>query len=149
MRSGTYNVPSIVGFGMAAEIASDEMGKEQTRFAHWSDKIINDLGRVGALLNGHPKRRLKHNISISFPGIEGKAVINSVSKYLAISAGSACTTQTVEPSHVLMAMGLGEERAHSSIRLGLGRFNTSEEIDYAIDKLLSQVTMISSIGASG
>ena len=149
MRSGTYNVPSIVGFGMAAEIASDEMGKEQTRFAHWSDKIINDLGRVGALLNGHPKRRLKHNISISFLGIEGKAVINSVSKYLAISAGSACTTQTVEPSHVLMAMGLGEERAHSSIRLGLGRFNTSEEIDYAIDKLLSQVTMISSIGASG
>ncbi len=149
MRPGTYNVPSIVGFGRAAEIANNEMDKEQTRFADWSTKIVNELGKVGALLNGHPEHRLKHNINVCFPGIEGKAIINSVSKYLAISAGSACTTQTVEPSHVLMAMGLGEERAHSSIRLGLGRFNTDEEIDYAINKIVSQTAMISSIGVSG
>lgn len=149
MRSGTHNVPSIVGFGKAAEIAGGEMGREQARFADWSAKIIGGLSKAGALLNGHPKHRLQHNVNVCFPGIEGKAIINSVSKYLAISAGSACTTQTVEPSHVLVAMGLGEERAHSSIRLGLGRFNTDEEIDYAIEKLTAQKTMISSIGVGG
>ncbi len=149
MRSGTHNVPSIVGFGKAAEIAGREMCREQARFADWSARIIGGLSKAGALLNGHPKHRLKHNISVSFPGIEGKAIINSVSKYLAISAGSACTTQSVEPSHVLVAMGLGEERAHSSIRIGLGRFNTDEEMDYAVEKLTAQKTMISSIGVGG
>ena len=149
IRSGTLNVPAIVGFGRAAEIASDEMSREQARFAKWSAKIVEELGKAGAVLNGHPERRLKHNINVCFPGIEGKAMINSVSKDLAISAGSACTTQTVEPSHVLMAMGLGEGRAHSSVRLGLGRFNTDEDIDYAIDKLVSQAVMLSSIGTNG
>lgn len=149
MRSGTHNVPSIVGFGKAAEVASREMSRERARFADWSAKIISGLSKAGALLNGHPKQRLKHNVNVCFPGIEGKAIINSVSKYLAISAGSACTAQTVEPSHVLVAMGLGEERAHSSIRIGVGRFNTDEEIDYAIEKLTVQKTMISSIGVGG
>ncbi|MDI1496290.1 MAG: aminotransferase class V [Cenarchaeum symbiont of Oopsacas minuta] len=128
IRSGTLNIPGIVGFGKAADIASKEMLKEQKQFILWSDIMLTEFEKVGGALNGSKKDRLAHNLSICFPGIESKAIINSVSKKLAISSGSACTTQTVEPSHVLLAIGLNENDAHSSIRIGLGRFNTLEEI---------------------
>lgn len=140
MRSGTLNVPSIVGFGKAAEIAQKEMSGENKRFRKWSAKIIDALSdTAGAVHNGDPNKRLAHNISLTFPGIDGKAIINSISERIAISAGSACTTQTVEPSHVLLALGMDAEDAHSSIRIGLGRFNTEAEVGHVIDAISETV----------
>ena len=128
IRSGTLNVPGIVGFAKAVEIAINEMDQENVKFKKWTNLMLDKLSKVGGNLNGHPTQRLSHNLNIRFDGIEGKAIINSVSKKLAISAGSACTTQMVEPSHVLLALGLSQEQAHSSIRIGCSRFNTDTEI---------------------
>ena len=135
LRPGTLNVPAIVGFGKAIEIATQEMDAENARFRTWSRHMLERFEEVGGKLNGHPEDRLPANLSVMFQGIEGKAIINSVSKKVALSAGSACTTDTVEPSHVLLALGLGEEDAHSSIRVGMGRFNTEDEIHLAIDEI--------------
>ena len=107
--------------------------------------MLEKLTAVGAKLNGHPKQRLAHNLNVRFDGIEGKAIINSVSKKLAISAGSACTTQFVEPSHVLLSLGLTEDQAHSSIRIGCGRFNTDEEIQVAGDEICHSVESLAKI----
>ena len=135
LRPGTLNVPAIVGFGKAIEIATQEMDAENARFRTWSRHMLERFEEVGGKLNGHPEDRLPANLSVTFQGIEGKAIINSVSKKVALSAGSACTTNTVEPSHVLLALGLGEEGTHSSIRVGMGRFNTEDEIHLAIDEI--------------
>ena len=132
MRSGTLNVPAIAGFGKAMEIAQKEMISENQKFLEWNKQIVDLFLKQGAKLNGHPQRRLVHNVNVCFTGIDGKAIINKVAKEVAISAGSACTTQTVKPSHVLLALGLSEEDAHSSIRIGMGRFNTTEEVDFMI-----------------
>ena len=148
IRPGTLNVPAIAGFGWASAIAQKEMASENRRFKKWSAKITRALGKAGATENGDPACKLRHNISLTFPGVEGKAIINSVSKEVAISAGSACTTQTVEPSHVLLALGLAEEDAHSSIRIGLGRFNTEEEIDHSIAAIADAVKSLKMIGMS-
>ena len=139
IRSGTLNVPGIVGFAKAVEIAQKEMNSENIKFKRWTDTMLEKLSKVGVKLNGHPTDRLVHNLNIRFDGIEGKAIINSVSKKLAISAGSACTTQIVEPSHVLLALGLSEEQAHSSIRVGCGRFNTDDQIHAATDEIVNGV----------
>ena len=147
IRSGTLNVPGIVGFGKAMEIAQKEMNSENKRFKEWSDLMLKEFEKVGGKLNGHPTNRLTHNLNVYFPGIESKSIINSISKEIAISAGSACTTQIVEPSHVLLAMGFDEERAHSSIRIGLGKFNTFNEITYVINKIVSSIESISKINA--
>lgn len=128
IRSGTLNVPAIVGFGAAVRIAGVEMDAENRRYATWASHMIKEFEATGGLLNGHPTKRLIRNINVFFPGIESRAVINSVSEDVAISSGSACTTQSVEPSHVIMAMGLGKARAHSSIRIGFIRFNTNDEV---------------------
>ena len=120
IRSGTLNVPGIVGFGKAMEIAVNEMDSENKRFQEWSKLMLKEFEKIGDKLNGHPEKRLPHNLNVYFPGIESKAIINSISKEVAISAGSACTTQIVEPSHVLLALGLDEEHVHSSIRIGYG-----------------------------
>ena len=145
IRSGTLNVPGIVGFAKAVRIAYQEMESENVKFHGWTCKILEKLGDIGAKLNGHPVDRLAHNLNMRFDGIDGKAIINSISKKLAISAGSACTTQTVAPSHVLLALGLTEEEAHSSIRIGCGRFNTKEEISLAIDEIYSCVESLAKI----
>ena len=145
IRSGTLNVPGIVGFGKAMEIALKEMNSENKKFKEWSKIMLNKFEEIGAKLNGHPEKRLSHNLNICFPGIESKAIINSISQEIAISAGSACTTQTVEPSHVLLALGLDEELVHSSIRIGIGRFNIDEEIDYAINKITSSTSKLRQI----
>ena len=139
MRSGTLNVPGIVGFGAAARIAALEMDAEGRRHAAQASRMIGALEAAGGLLNGHRTRRLARNVSVCFPGIESRAVINSVSKELAVSAGSACTTASVEPSHVILAMGLGEARAHSSIRIGLGRFTTNDEVGRSADLIAGAV----------
>jgi len=145
LRSGTLNVPGIVGFAKAIEISQKEMESENARFKKWTDYMLEKLSDVGAKLNGHPTKRLAHNLNVRFDGIESKAIINSVSKKLAISAGSACTTQMVEPSHVLLALGLNEEQAHSAIRIGCGRFNTEEEIHLASDEILARLDSLSKI----
>jgi cysteine desulfurase len=135
LRSGTLNVPGIVGFAEALKIASKEMEKEAKRLGGWTSRMLEEfkaqLGDVD--LNGHPSQRLPHNLNVYFKGIESKALIQSIHNEIAVSAGSACTTDMVEPSHVLISLGFGEERAHSSIRFGLGRFNTQEEVRYAIE----------------
>jgi len=145
LRSGTLNVPGIVGFAKAIEIALEEMGQENIKFKKWTDLMLERLSEAGAKLNGHPTNRLVHNLNIRFDGIESKAIINSVSKKIAISAGSACTTQLVEPSHVLLALGLKEEETHSAIRIGCGRFNTDEEIKIAIDEIVYALESLAKI----
>ncbi len=145
IRSGTLNVPGIVGFGKAMEIAVKEMDSENKKFKEWSDLLLKEFEKIGGKLNGHTTKRLSHNLNVYFPEIESKAIINSVSKEIAISAGSACTTQMVEPSHVLLALGLGEDATHSSIRIGLGRFNALDEIKYVKNKINSSVISINKI----
>ena len=135
LRPGTLNVPAIVGFGKAIEIATREMAAENERFGDWSRLMLERFRNVGGRLNGDPEDRLAANLSITFPRVEGKAIINSIYKKVALSAGSACTTETVMPSHVLLALGLGKEDAHSSIRIGMGRFNIEKEIRYAADEI--------------
>jgi cysteine desulfurase len=145
MRSGTLNVPGIVGFGKALEIARNEMDKETTRFTQWTKQMFEafkDRLSGNMQLNGHPTRRLPHNLNLFFEGIESKALIPSVRAELAISAGSACTSDLVEPSHVLMSLGFGESRAHSSIRFGLGRYNTEEEIQYVMEKIPAAINQL-------
>jgi cysteine desulfurase len=150
IRSGTLNVPGIVGFAKAIEIAQKEMEQENKKFEKWMGFMLVKLLQAGAELNGPPpiftvRQRLAHNLNIRFDGIESKAIINSVSKKIAISAGSACTTQVVEPSHVLLALGLSEDQAHSSIRVGCGRFNTEEEIKIAADEIYHAVESLAKI----
>lgn len=145
LRSGTLNIPGIVGFAKAIEISQEEMESENIKFKKWTDFMLNRLSATGTKLNGHPTKRLAHNLNVRFEGIESKAIINTVSKKIAISAGSACTTQLVEPSHVLMALGLEEDQAHSAIRIGCGRFNTDEEIKIATDEIYSAIRSLAKI----
>ena len=147
IRSGTLNVPGIVGFGKAMEVAVKEMETENRRFKKWIDGMMTIFENVGGELNGHPSNRLTHNLNVCFPGVEGKAIINSISKEIAISAGSACTAKNVEASHVILALGYDEDRAHSSIRIGLGRFNSEEEIEYCTKKILELVPALKNISS--
>ena len=145
IRSGTLNVPGIVGFAKAVEISQKEMEKENAKSKRWTDSMLKKFQEAGGKLNGHPEKRLSHNLNVRFDGIESKAIINTVSKKVAISAGSACTTQIVEPSHVLLAIGLSEDQTHSSIRVGCGRFNTDEEIEIAADEIYHAVESLEKI----
>ncbi len=140
MRSGTLNVPGIVGFGKACEICKNEMAEESARLIRLRDKMINTfLERVEySYLNGHPTQRLPHNVNVSFEYVEGEGLMMGI-KDLAVSSGSACTSATLEPSYVLKALGRGDELAHSSIRYGLGRFTTEEEVDFAIEQTIETV----------
>ena len=145
IRSGTLNVPGIIGFGKAMEISQKEMDAENKRFSEWSAMMLEEFEKIGGVLNGHPTNRLTHNLNVYFPGIEGKSIINSVSKQIAISAGSACTTQNVEPSHVLLALGLDEDTTHYAIRIGIGRFNTLDEIKNSVEKICASVIALEKI----
>ena len=145
IRSGTLNVPGIVGFAKAVEISQKEMEKENAKSKRWTNSMLKKFQEAGGKLNGHPEKRLSHNLNVRFDGIESKAIINTVSKKIAISAGSACTTQIVEPSHVLLAIGLSEDQTHSSIRVGCGRFNTDEEIEIAADEIYHAVESLAKI----
>ena len=145
IRSGTLNVPGIVGFAKAVEIAVDEMDLENVKYKKWADTMLEQFSKAGGILNGHPTNRLVHNLNIRFNGIQSKSIINTVSKKVAISAGSACTAQIVEPSHVLLALGLSEEQAHSSIRIGCHRFNTDEDIQIAIEEICSCMKSLAKI----
>jgi cysteine desulfurase len=139
IRSGTYNVPGIVGLGKALEIAEKEMEAENKRFRKWIKQMLEAFQEniEGVVLNGHPEKRLAHNLNVCFPGIESKALIHLLRNDVAISAGSACTTTSVEPSHVLKAVGLGDSDIYSTVRFGSGRFNTGEEIEHCIHVVIS------------
>ena len=143
MRSGTLPVPLIVGFGKACEICEQEMAAESAHLSKMRDRL--QAGIMAALeesyLNGHPTHRLPGNLNISFAYVEGESLLMGM-KEIALSSGSACTSATLEPSYVLRALGVGTELAHSSIRFGLGRFNTEEEIDYTIKKVIEIVTKL-------
>ena len=145
IRSGTLNVPGIVGFAKAVSIAVEEMEQENVKFKKLTDMMLEEFEKIGGKLNGHKDNRLLHNLNVRFDGIESKAIINSVSKKLAISAGSACTTQLVEPSHVLLAMGLTEDQSHESIRIGLGRFTTEDEAKIAVEEIHDAIEMLQKI----
>jgi cysteine desulfurase len=140
MRSGTLPVPSIIGFGKACELCEQEMPVESKRIAAMRDRlqaqIMKDLDEC--YLNGHPTERLPHNLNISFAYVEGEALLMGV-KEIALSSGSACTSATLEPSYVLRALGVGSDLAHSSIRFGLGRFTTDEEVDYTGKRMVEAV----------
>ena len=145
IRSGTLNVPGIVGFATAVDIAIKEMDMKNGQFKLFIKLMQQRLEAVGGVLNGHPEKRLAHNLNMRFDGIESKAIINSVSKKVAISAGSACTTDVVEPSHVLLAIGLNEEQSHQSIRIGLSRFTSSTEAMVAAEELCDAIEAIRKI----
>jgi len=143
MRSGTLNVPSIVGFGKACEIAGQEMATESVRLQELRDrlkeKIFSQLDEV--YVNGSWAHRLPHNLNVSFAFVEGESLLMGISD-VAVSSGSACTSATLEPSYVLKALGVGEDLAHTSIRFGLGRFNTEEEVDYVTERLVETVSRL-------
>jgi cysteine desulfurase len=140
MRSGTLNVTGIIGLGQACEIAGAEMLEENRRLREIRDKlaagIFERLDEV--YLNGHPTERLPGNLNVSFAYVEGESLLMGMSD-IAVSSGSACTSATLEPSYVIRALGTDEELAHSSIRFGLGRFNTEEEVDYVTDRVSKEV----------
>jgi cysteine desulfurase len=131
LRSGTLNVPGIVGFGEAVRLARQEIDHNVQQYRAWTRTIYEQLRRsIGAELNGHPEERLANNLNLFIPGVKAKALIVQL-KGVAISTGSACTSAEVEPSHVIQALGLGNERAHGSIRIGVGRSNSDEQVELA------------------
>jgi cysteine desulfurase len=140
MRSGTLNVPGIVGLGEACALAQAEMPAESKRMAFLRDKLkdrlMNSLDEV--YINGTLEHRLPNNLNISFAYVEGESLLMGINE-IAVSSGSACTSATLEPSYVLKALGAGDDLAHSSIRFGLGRFNTEEEVDYVAGKVIEVV----------
>jgi len=138
LRSGTENIPAIVGMGKAAEIAKTEMETETRRLSQLRDKLIKGLLETipSSFLNGHPTQRLPNNANIRFSYIEGESLILSLDMLgVACSSGSACTSKTLEPSHVLLAIGLKHEEAHGSLLFTLGKQNTEEDVDYVVNAL--------------
>lgn len=143
MRSGTLNVTGIVGLGKAAELAKLEMVEESERVFALREKlrkgIMDEIPEV--YINGHETKRVPGNLNISFAYVEGESLLMGISD-IAVSSGSACTSASLEPSYVLKALGVGEELAHSSIRFGVGRFNTEEEVDYTIGRVNEAVNRL-------
>ncbi len=146
MRSGTLNVPAIVGFGKACELAVQEMEEERIRLGAMRDKLENALLQLEeTYVNGSRTHRLPHVSNISFRYVEGEALLMGFGKEVALSSGSACSSASPEPSYVLKALGLGDDLAHSSLRFGLGRFTTEEEIDYTINAVTATVNKLREI----
>src|SRR6266853_530220 len=140
MRSGTLNVPGIVGFGKAAEICKQEMAVESERLRklrdYLNEKLHQQLDEL--YINGSMEHRLPHNLNISFAYVEGESLLMGIND-VAVSSGSACTSARLEPSYVLKALGAGDDLARSAIRFGLGRWNTKEEVDYVAAKVIDVV----------
>ncbi|PTM12243.1 MAG: IscS subfamily cysteine desulfurase, partial [Bacteroidetes bacterium] len=141
MRSGTLNVPGIVGFGKAAELARLEMAADAERLSKLRDKLESALTSTleETYVNGNREHRMPHVTNISFKHVEGEGLMMTFNQEIAVSSGSACTSASLEPSYVLVALGLGDDLAHSSIRFSLGRFTKEEDIDYTIEALTQGV----------
>ncbi|MDZ4795879.1 MAG: IscS subfamily cysteine desulfurase [Bacteroidota bacterium] len=143
MRSGTLNVPGIVGFGKACEICLAEMEEETKRVSKLRDKLQTELMKVEeSYLNGDKEHKLPHVTNISFKYVEGEGLLMGFNKNIALSSGSACTSASLEPSYVLKALGLGDDLAHSSLRFGLGRFTTEDQIDYTVEQVRNTVNKL-------
>jgi cysteine desulfurase len=140
MRSGTLNVTGIVGLGKACELCQQEMAEESRKLSKLRDRLKDSImSRLDEVyINGSLEHRLPHNINISFAYVEGESLLMGIND-IAVSSGSACTSATLEPSYVLKALGVGEDLAHTSIRFGIGRFNTQEEVDYVADRVVDTV----------
>jgi cysteine desulfurase len=150
MRSGTLNVPGIVGFGKAAEICKNEIGKDALHLTLLRDKLENTLLKLGDVyINGSKEQRLPNVSNLSFKDVEGQALMMSINKEIAISSGSACTSASLEPSYVLKALGLSDELAHSSIRFSLGRFTREEETDFTIQQVSNAVKQLREMNSVG
>jgi cysteine desulfurase len=151
LRSSTVNVAAIVGFAEACKICKKEMEKEAKRLTKLRDKLIKGvLEKIpGSHLNGHPTKRLPNNANFWFEGVEGESIVIQLDLLgIAASTGSACSTEKLEPSHVLLAIGLRPEQAHGSLRLSLGRWTTEKDIDYALEvlpKVIKRLRKISPI----
>jgi cysteine desulfurase len=143
MRSGTLNVTGIIGLGKACELAQQEMPEESKRLRALRDRLRAGLEAKldEVYINGSMEHRLPNNLNMSFAYVEGESLLMGIND-VAVSSGSACTSATLEPSYVLKALGVGEDLAHTSIRFGLGRFNTEEEVDYVTDKMVQVVTKL-------
>jgi cysteine desulfurase len=143
MRSGTLNVPGIVGLGKACEVCQQEMPQESERLRGLRDRLRAGLEAKldEVFINGSMEHRLPNNLNMSFAYVEGESLLMGIND-VAVSSGSACTSATLEPSYVLKALGVGEDLAHTSIRFGLGRFTTQEEVDYVVDKMVQVVTKL-------
>ncbi len=143
MRSGTLNVPGIVGFGKAAELCRLEMEQDSAHTSQLRDKLESALKEIEeSYVNGNPDHRLPHVSNISFKYVEGEGLMMGFNKNIAVSSGSACTSASLEPSYVLKALGLGDDLAHSSLRFGLSRFTTEEQIDYTIEQVTHTVNKL-------
>jgi len=140
LRSGTLATPLIVGFGEACRLAGLEMDEEAKRLRRLRDRLYQGIaGRLeGVTLNGHPDRRIPGNLNLSFAWVEGDRLLRDLTE-IAVSTGSACSAATLEPSYVLRALGLNSELAHASLRIGLGRFTTEEEVDFAVETIVGTV----------
>jgi len=143
MRSGTLNVPGIVGFGKASELCQSEMAAESERLRRLRDRLKDGIfAKLDEVyVNGSLTQRLPHNLNVSFAFVEGESLLMGIND-IAVSSGSACTSATLEPSYVLKALGVGEDLAHTSIRFGLGRFNTEEEVDYVTSRVVETVNRL-------
>jgi cysteine desulfurase len=146
MRSGTLPVPGVVGLGRACELCGQEMDAERTRLVRLRDRLSHGIMEKvpDTFLNGHPEERLPGNLNLSFAYVEGEALMMGM-RDVAVSSGSACTSASLEPSYVLRALGVSDELAHGSIRFGLGRFNTEEEVDYVIEQVVRTVAALRAI----
>jgi cysteine desulfurase len=147
LRSGTLNVPAIVGFGKACEIAEKERAEEASRLLRLRKRLFEAITSKldDVSLNGHPEKRLPGNLNLSFPFVEGESLLMGISEEVAVSSGSACSSASVEPSYVLKSLGIPKELVHASIRFGLGRFNTEEEVDYTARKTVEMVNRLREI----
>ncbi|MEX0298173.1 MAG: cysteine desulfurase family protein [Kordiimonas sp.] len=148
LRSGTQAPALVVGLGVAAEISHSEMGQEQGRLAKMADRFVSKLSKdlPGLVLNGSGKKRWSGNINLSFPGIDGDLLVSSV-RNLAVSSGAACASAVSGPSYVLEAIGVSETNAKSSLRIGIGRFTTDEELDFAADELVTAINALGGLKA--
>ncbi len=148
MRSGTLNVTGIVGFGKAMEIANQEMKDNYSHLLGLREMLWNMIqsNLTYCELNGHSQKRLPHNLSIAFPGIESRSLLVQLKNDISLSLGSACTTAKVEPSYVIMALGFGEQRAYCSLRIGIGRENNEEEIQYASQRIINAAKLLKKLG---
>ena len=148
MRPGTPNVPGIVGFGVAAQLARETCEADADRVAGLRDRLLGILSGAldGVETNGHPTERLPNNLHLSFDGLDGEALATDLAREVAVSTGSACATAAGRPSHVLRAVGVAPERARGSIRLGLGRFSTTEEVEAAAGRIVEAVRRLRALG---
>jgi len=149
LRSGTLNVPGIVGFGKACEIAGEVMADEARRLTELRERleqmITSELDRV--TLNGHPSERLPGNLNLSFAFVEAESLLMALNREIALSTGSACSSATLEPSYVLKALGRGDEIAQGSIRFGLGRFTTLDEVETVARRVIAEVRRLRAMSA--